>query len=62
MTLTILILIAGFIVHVVNVNTDTSSQASSTPETSNQENIAADYSRKLVMDPSMNLVDGNLHH
>lgn len=57
MTLTVLILIAGFIVHVTQRNSDSSERSKFTTP----DGIAAEYSRQLVMDPSMNMIDGNIH-
>jgi|TARA_B100000446_G_scaffold184352_1_gene206235 hypothetical protein len=58
MTLTVLILIAGFIVHIAQSNSDSSARSKLTTP----DGLAAEHSRKLVMDPSMNMIDGNIHH
>ncbi|BFM18763.1 hypothetical protein R50073_49460 (plasmid) [Maricurvus nonylphenolicus] len=58
MTLTVLILIAGFIVHIAQRNSDSSAGGKLTTP----NGLAAEHSRMLVMDPSMNMIDGNIHN
>ena len=57
MMLTVIILIVGFIIYAIQINCDSSERTI----LNTSKGLAAEQARKLVMDPSMNLIDGNIH-